>query len=135
MRSLKLICLSAVLLILAACAQPVPPEKAAYVGLWKAQTMSLLITQDGSVVYKRIKGGVTTSINAPLQSFHGNDFDVGLGSMKTTFVVSVPPHQVKGKWKMTVDGVRLTKMEDEEEDEDTVDELGETSGLFFKRDD
>lgn len=46
--------------------------------------MSLLITQDGSVVYKRIKGGVTTSINAPLQGFHGNDFDVGLGSMKTT---------------------------------------------------
>jgi hypothetical protein len=117
MRSLKLICLSTLLLILVACAQPVPPEKAAYVGFWKNRTMSLLITQDGSVVYKRIKGGVTTSINAPLQNFHGNDFDVGLGSMKTTFVVSVPPHQVKGKWKMTVDGVVLTKIEEQENEE------------------
>ncbi len=109
MRSLKIICLSALLLILVACAKPVPPEKAAYVGYWENRTMSLLITQDGSVVYKRIKGGVTTSINAPLQGFHGNDFDVGLGSVKTTFVVSAPPHQVNGTWKMTVDGAELTK--------------------------
>ncbi len=120
MRSLKFICLSALLLILVACAKPVPPEKAAYVGYWKARTMSLLITQDGSVVYKRIKGGVTTSINAPLQGFHGNNFDVGLGSMKTTFVVSMPPHQAKGKWKMTVDGVRLTRMEDEEDNSEEL---------------
>jgi hypothetical protein len=112
MRLLKLIALSALLLILVACAQPVPPEKAAYVGYWETRTMSLLITQDGSVVYKRIKGGVTTSIDAPLQAFHGNDFDVGVGSIKTTFVVSVPPHQVNGKWKMTVDGVELTKIEE-----------------------
>ena len=123
MRPLKLISLSALLLILVACAQPVPSEKAAYVGYWETRTMSLLITQDGSVIYKRIKGGVTTSIDAPLQAFHGNDFDVGVGSLKTTFVVSVPPHQVKGKWRMTVDGVELTKMENE--DEDNVEKLEE----------
>jgi hypothetical protein len=111
MRLLKLICVSVLLLILVACAKPVPPEKATYVGYWENRAMSLLITQDGSVVYKRIKGGVTTSISAPLQGFHGNDFDVGLGSMKTTFVVTAPPHQVDGKWKMTVDGVELTKEE------------------------
>ena len=113
MRPLKLLCLSALLLILVACAKPVPPEKVNYVGYWQSRTMSLLITQDGSVVYKRIKGGATTSINAPLQDFHGNDFDVGLGTLKTTFVVSKPPHQVNGNWKMTVDGVVLTKAEDE----------------------
>ena len=113
MRLLKFIFLSSLLLLLVACAKPVPPEKVNYVGYWQARTMSLLITQDGSVVYKRIKGGATTSINAPLQEFHGNDFDVGVGTLKTTFVVSKPPHQVNGKWKMTVDGVELTKIEDE----------------------
>jgi len=75
--------------------------------------MSLLITQDGSVAYKRIKRGVTTSINAPLRDFHENDFDVGIDTFKTTFVVSKPPHEVNGKWKMTVDGVILTRVEDE----------------------
>jgi hypothetical protein len=111
MLALKRIFVVTLLLLLVSCAKPVPPEKATYVGYWENRVMSLLITQDGSVVYKRIKGGVTTSINAPLQGFHGSDFDVGLGSIKTTFVVSVPPHQVDGKWKMTVDGVELTKEE------------------------
>jgi hypothetical protein len=113
MRLSKLICLSTLLLILVACAKPVPSDKANYVGQWKGRAMSLLITQDGSVVYERIKGGVTTSINAPLRDFHGNDFDAGLGTFKTTFVVSKPPHEVNGKWKMTVDGVILTRVEDE----------------------
>jgi len=113
MCSLKFIFLSSLLLLLLACAKPVPSDKANYVGNWKGRATSLLITQDGSVVYKRIKGGVTTSINAPLQEFHDNNFDVGVGTLKTTFVVSKPPHQVKGKWKMIVDGVILTKVEDE----------------------
>jgi hypothetical protein len=56
------------------------------------------------------KGSVTTSINALLQEFHGANFDVGVGTLKR---VSKPPHQVKGKWKMIVDGVILTKVEDE----------------------
>lgn len=34
--------------------------------------------------------------------------------MKTTFVVSTPPHQINGKWKMTVDGAVLTKQEESE---------------------
>lgn len=109
MQLLKFICLSLVLLILTSCAKPVPPEKVNYVGHWKAHDMSLRITQDGRVVYQRIKSGVTTSIDAPLQEFHGNDFDVGIGTLKTTFVVSQPPHQVDGKWVMTVDGAELTR--------------------------
>ena len=99
----------AVLLLLAACANPVPPEKAAYVGDWSAPGMNLLITQDGSVAYKRIKGGVTTSVNAPLKKFEGDNFVVGIGMWTTTFVVSKPPGQDAGRWKMTVDGVELTR--------------------------
>ncbi len=103
--------LVAALLALAGCGKPVPMEKAAYVGEWRAQAMALLITQDGSVAYKRLKVGVTTSVNGPLKGFDGDSFLVGVGPMSTTFVVSSPPRQVGGKWKMIVDGVELTKAE------------------------
>ena len=98
-----------VALTLLACAKPVPPEKSAYVGEWRERTMYLLITKDGSVRYKRLKGGVNTSIQGPLKQFDGNDFEVGIGPIKTTFVVSKPPYQDGGKWKMVVDGVELTR--------------------------
>ncbi len=71
--------------------------------------MDLLITQDGSVKYERLKGGVTTSISGPLQEFQGNDFSVGISFLSSTFVVSKPPYQEDGRWKMVVDGVELTK--------------------------
>ena len=91
------------------CAKPVPPEKAAYIGEWQEKTMYLLFTEDGSVRYKRLKSGATSSVEGPLKSFFGDDFEVGIGPMSTTFVVSKPPCQDEGKWKMVVDGVALTK--------------------------
>ena len=53
--------------------------------------------------YNRIKSGVTTSVNGPLQSFEGDNFVVGVGLMKTTFVVSKPPYQDGGcgRWWWT----------------------------------
>jgi hypothetical protein len=100
----------ALALCLVACGKPVPPEKASYVGLWRAPQMTLLITQDGSVKYERIEGGVTKSVSGPLKGFNGNNFDVGLGPFSTTFVVASPPHQDGEVTKMTVDGVELTKV-------------------------
>jgi hypothetical protein len=100
------------LLALAACGQAVPPEKAGYVGEWQQPTMYLLITADGSVRYKRVKGGATTSIDAPLKKFEGHNFVVGVGPMSTVFEVQKPPQEVGGKWKMTVDGVELTRTHD-----------------------
>jgi hypothetical protein len=112
MKLSKILLVFATLGSLAACGKPVPPDKSAYVGEWKEKTMSLLITQDGSVQYKRMKGGAATSVNGPLKGFTGNDFDVGIGPMATTFVVSKPPYQDGDHWKMVVDGVELTKASD-----------------------
>lgn len=98
-------------LTLFGCAKPVPPEKDVYVGAWRSQTMALLITQDGSVSYKRLKGGVKTEINGPLQKFDGNNFHVGVAFLSTTFEVSKPPFQQDGQWKMVVDGVELSKQQ------------------------
>ncbi|HET6599812.1 MAG TPA: hypothetical protein VFG60_07600 [Burkholderiaceae bacterium] len=98
------------LLALAGCAKPVPPDKRAYVGEWQSPTMAILITQDGNVMYKRLVGdNASKSVRGPLQGFEGNDFTVGVGPLKTTFAVSVPPHEDQGEWKMTVDGVELTR--------------------------
>jgi len=73
--------------------------------------MTLLISKDGSVAYRRVVGNVHTTINAPLQEFQGNNFVVGVGPLVTTFEVSAPPHADAdaGVWKMTVDGVELTR--------------------------
>lgn len=96
-------------LLLSACAKPLPADKTAYAGEWDAPTMSLLITSSGMVSYKRAEGHTSTSINAPVKNFEGDDFVVGVGPATTTFKVSAPPHQVQGQWKMTVDGVELTR--------------------------
>ncbi len=97
-------------LLLAGCAKPLPPDKAAYAGQWRARSMALMITPSGNVMYKRAQGNATTSVNGPLQAFEGDNFVVGIGPMKTTFQVSVPPHRDQGQWKMVVDGVELTKV-------------------------
>lgn len=94
-------------LALSGCGKPVPSEKSTYVGEWQEKTMYLLITQDGSVRYKRLKGGVTTSVDGPLKGFEGNNFEVGIGPMSTVFVVSKPPYQEGDKWKMVVDDIEL----------------------------
>ena len=96
-------------LMLSACGKPVPPDRAEYVGEWQDRSMYLLITQDGSVRYKRLKGGVSTSIEAPLKRFDGDNFVVGVGPMSTVFTVSKPPYHDGKNWKMVVDGVELTR--------------------------
>lgn len=109
MKARSLLVVSALLALLGACGVPVPSDKAAYVGEWQQPSMYLLITQDGSVRYKRLEGGASKSVEAPLKGFQGDNFEVGVGPVTTTFIVNKPPHQDGDKWKMTVDGVELTK--------------------------
>lgn len=90
---------------------PVPAAKAAYVGDWVGENMRLNIHQDGQVEYKREKPGSKLDLHVDLQSFNGDNFDVGTSFLHSTFVVSKPPHREQGKWKMTVDGVELTKVD------------------------
>ncbi len=98
------------LVLLPACSQPLPEDKLSYVGDWQSKEMELLILQDGTVSYKRLKRGGSTSVDGPLKEFVGDDFEVGIWFLTTTFEVSEPPHEVKGSWQMVVDGVRLTRV-------------------------
>jgi hypothetical protein len=95
--------------------KPVPAEKSAYVGDWQAKTMRLHIFQNGKVVYKREQPGKNISLDIELVRFNGDNFDAGVdmgfAKASSTFVVNKPPHREGDKWKMTVDGVELTKVE------------------------
>ena len=103
--------LAACLLPLAAYADPVPAEKMRYVGDWQGKDMRLKLSKEGKVAYKRDQPGKNINLDIELKGFNGDNFDAGVSIMRSTFVVSKPPHRVGDKWKMTVDGVELTRVD------------------------
>lgn len=112
MRHFSIVVLLFTLLGLVGCGQAVPTDKQAYVGEWQSQGMAVNIAADGKVIVVKEGANGRTKVEAPLQGFTGNDFTIGLGPMKTTYKVSVPPHQDNGEWKMTVDGKELTRVQE-----------------------
>jgi hypothetical protein len=98
--------------LLIACAKPLPDGKTIYAGAWRGGPISLVITPEGRAVYKRQEGNMSKSIDAPIKEFKGDNFVIGVGFMSTEFVVSKPPHEEGGAWKMTVDGIELTRLPD-----------------------
>lgn len=105
----KLTLLFFIVLTVLSCSKPLPSDKLTYVGEWESEEIYLLILPNGTVEYERIKDDGSTSINAPLQEFVGDDFVVGLAFFTTTFDVTEAPHLADGKWVMVVDGVTLIK--------------------------
>ncbi|WP_082493617.1 hypothetical protein [Massilia sp. Leaf139] len=113
MHFLRAAVLAACLLPFAAHAAPVPvpADKMAYVGDWQGKDMRIQMAKDGKVKYMRNRPGKQMDLSVDLQGFNGDNFDVGVMLVRSTFVVSKPPHRVGDTWKMTVDGVELTKVE------------------------
>lgn len=88
---------------------PLPADKAAYAGHWKGDGVDLVISSDGRCSYHKTAGSENVEINAPIRSFDGDDFVVGVPMINTTFDVTAPPHEDGGTWKMTVDGHELVR--------------------------
>jgi hypothetical protein len=110
MRELRTACAAVLLgILLVSCAKPLPAERADYDGVWRGGPMLLVILADGRVTYQRKEDNRSTTVNAPLKEFRGDNFVVGVGFMSTEFVVSSAPHEDAGTWLMTVDGVEVTK--------------------------
>ena len=97
------------LLALAACAKPLPVDKQDYVGHWQGEGVRLVIRADGQASYEKVKENRRTSINGPAHTFTTRGFRIGLGPLSARFRVNAPPKQVEGVWRMTVDGVPLTR--------------------------
>ncbi|MDB4835139.1 hypothetical protein OAH12_00980 [Cyclobacteriaceae bacterium] len=88
----------------------VPNDKQDYIGFWQSDIMYMKFSADGHVEYKRVEGGTSKSINAPLQKFDGDNFEVGAMGMTSVFEVSqVPTEDGNGRWTMIVDGVKLVR--------------------------
>ncbi|MDX2219880.1 MAG: hypothetical protein SF172_12730 [Burkholderiales bacterium] len=98
------------MVLLAACSEPVPMTRTAYVGDWAGPDMRLSIRTDGHVDYERKKPNGSSSISAPISKWDGHDFLVGVGIFSTRFVVSQPPIEREGVWTMVVDGVPLRRV-------------------------
>lgn len=79
------------------------------VGVWQSPIMSLTVAPTGMVEYRRSNGATNTSVNAPITDVGPGYFKVGVLGIDTTFRIDVPPHQDGAVWKMTVDGVELTR--------------------------
>jgi len=106
---LRIISILLFILLISGCSEPLPLDKLDYQGDWQHANVRLVITKDGKVSYRKVIGGTTTTIDAPIKSFIGDNIEVGVGWFTTVFEVSEPPQQIDGLWLMTVDGYRLTK--------------------------
>jgi len=101
---------SAVLVLLVACSKPLTEGQKGWVGLWKNEQASLLITADGRLVWHRTSGGSDKSLSAPIQELDQRKIVAGVWFLKSTFDVGQPPKlNDSGYWTMTVDGQELVK--------------------------
>ncbi|HLS83097.1 MAG TPA: hypothetical protein VK016_00315 [Arenimonas sp.] len=99
-------------LLLAGCEQPVPEDFRDYVGHWRGEGMLVVISAEGHGHYERIRGRQRTSVEGPVHSFSGEGFRIGIGGLSVSFAVDEPPHRDSdGRWRMSVDGVELTRLE------------------------
>jgi hypothetical protein len=75
--------------------------------------MYLEIQPGGTINYQRREGSMNTELNGiPIKRFGDGYFVAGVGPADTKFVIDEPPHQDEdGRWRMTVDGVELTRQE------------------------
>ena len=103
--------LLAACLWLVACAKPVPADFANYVGHWRGDGTLLVIRADGHADYERVTGDSRISIEGSCHSFTEEGFKIGIGLLSARFEVTRPPRRVDGRWRMTVDGVELTRVD------------------------
>lgn len=91
--------------------QPLPPPArlSDIVGAWQSDTVTLVIYADGMMEHERHENGANTSFNAPILEWTEGAFTAGIGPIKQTFVINIPPEEVDGVWTMTVNNNVLTR--------------------------
>lgn len=111
-RALAAVWLLLCLAIATGCERPVPASYRDYVGHWRGDGMLLVISGHGHGDYERVQDRVRTSIEGPVHGFDGRGFRIGMGPLSAGFVVQRPPHLGgDGRWRMTVDGVELVRVD------------------------
>lgn len=117
--------LAGLVIFLAGCGKPIPPEYQDYVGTWKNDISTrgepsedefrvhLAVYPGGKISYKRWKSGKKVTINAPIVRFEGDDFVVGFWKLTTVFKVESRPYEAQDDWWMRVDGRDLRRVSED----------------------
>lgn len=98
-------------LALAACREPIPADYSQYTGHWRGDGVRLVLQPDGQANYERVSEGSRTRIQGPVHGFDKEGFSIGVGLLSARFKVQQPPHFSQGRWRMTVDGHELVRVE------------------------
>ncbi|RYZ05466.1 MAG: sel1 repeat family protein [Myxococcales bacterium] len=94
-----------------ACSHPVPASGEQFVGLWTAADRYLAISADGRLEYQRKSGGNTVELGGVIRSIDSEEIRTGIWPISSTFKVDRAPHLDGDQWKMTIDGVELSRTE------------------------
>ncbi len=79
-----------------------------YAGHWEGGGVTLDISAS-SVDYEKKVGNTSTKLNGTLDHFEGDDIVIKILIPTSTLKVSSPPTKVGSEWKMTVEGVEVTR--------------------------
>jgi hypothetical protein len=82
-----------------------------FYGTWKGDGITLSIDPGGAVHYEKKTGATSKTLDLPLKRFTRKEFEIGAFGINSTFKIDEPPHQDGDKWRMTIDGTELTRMD------------------------
>ncbi len=105
----KLLLAIIAVILISGCAKPLSEDKADFVGLWKNNQTSLLITQSGRLEYESKKGSMETSISMPIKSIDDSQINAGFWIFSSTFKITGEPVEEDGMQVLTVNGEKLFK--------------------------
>jgi hypothetical protein len=83
-------------------------SKKDYIGEWTGPGTTLSIGADGAVSFAKKSGNSSKKVNGPISAFVGNNIEV-FALITVTLAVTSPPRRDGAVWKMTVDGVEVTR--------------------------
>lgn len=94
---------------LSGCAEPLSEDKSEFVGLWKSNQTSLLITQSGRLEYESQKGAAKTSVSMPIKKIDNAEIKAGFLFFSSSFKLQGNPKEEDGMQVLIVDGEKLYK--------------------------
>lgn len=100
------------LLFLVGCAEPLPEDRKDYVGLWKSNQTSLLITEEGRLEYVSNKGTAKKSVSMPIKTINESGITAGFLIFTSKFELGGAPLPKDGLITLVVDGEELYKTDE-----------------------
>ena len=99
--------------LLFGCSNPLPENQQQFVGLWKSEHTTLLITAAGRLEYQSNRGTIDTSISMPIKHIDDATIEAGFWFINATFALTpAEPTIVNGLTALVVDGETLYLTDD-----------------------